>query len=148
MMLINPKADIPIIQLSVLTSASPAQHFAMGRALAPLRDSNIAIIGSGMPTLHNLRKMFSGAFNERQVQIRHKAWVQSLTSTIAIENATERGTKLESWREWEGSIDAHPQGGEDHFLPLIVCAGAGGDGKGVIFADKTMGLEQHTFYWT
>jgi aromatic ring-opening dioxygenase catalytic subunit (LigB family) len=49
MLLINPAANIPIVQLSVLSSNSPAQHFAMGQALASLRESGVAIVGSGMP---------------------------------------------------------------------------------------------------
>ena len=44
MMLINPKADIPIIQLSVLSSENAQQHYQMGLALAQLRSRNIAIV--------------------------------------------------------------------------------------------------------
>ncbi|PKS08445.1 hypothetical protein jhhlp_005078, partial [Lomentospora prolificans] len=50
-------ADIPIVQVSVLKSEDPAQHFAMGKALQKLRDENIAIIGSGFASFHNLSKM-------------------------------------------------------------------------------------------
>ena len=146
MTLINPAANIPIVQLSVLSSESPSQHYAIGRALASLRSSNVAIIGSGMPTFHNLRLMFSGP--NAGVQRRNTQWSQALTETIEIDNSEERGKKLEGWRDIVGAKEAHPQGGVDHFLPLIVCAGAAGDGKAGSFADEVMGTQQYSYYWT
>ena len=147
MLLINPKADIPIVQLSVMSSDSPAQHYAMGRALAPLRDSGIAILGSGMPTFHNLRLMFSGATSDGGVQRRNKEWSERLTATVTKEDGEERGKLLEGWRGWVGAKEAHPQGGVEHFLPLVVCAGAAGDGKGEGYGDALMGSKHYTYYW-
>jgi aromatic ring-opening dioxygenase catalytic subunit (LigB family) len=148
MLLINPKADIPIVQLSVMSSDSPAQHYAMGRALAPLRDSGVAIVGSGMPTFHNLRLMFSGAANDGGIKRRNKEWSDRLTATVTKEDSVERGKLLDSWRDWVGAKEAHPQGGVEHFLPLVVCAGAGGDGKGEAYGDELMGSKHYTYYWT
>jgi aromatic ring-opening dioxygenase catalytic subunit (LigB family) len=148
MLLINPKADIPIVQLSVLSSNSPAEHFAMGLALAPLRDRGIAIIGSGMPTFHNLRIMFSGGANDPGFKKRNKVWSDRLTSTMETSDEDERGKKLDDWREWVGATEAHPQGGVEHFLPLIVCAGAGGPGKAQSFAEEVMGTNQYSYYWS
>ncbi|KAH7311894.1 Extradiol ring-cleavage dioxygenase, class III enzyme, subunit B [Rhexocercosporidium sp. MPI-PUGE-AT-0058] len=147
MLLINPKADIPIIQLSVLRSASPAQHFAMGKALSALRDSGVAIIGSGMPTMHNLRAMFSGQASEDGFRKRNLEWSEKLSETVKVKDMEERGKKLEAWREWVGSKEAHPVGGEEHFLPLLVCAGAGGEAEAGAFKDEMMGLEQLSYYW-
>ncbi|EHK97327.1 putative 4,5-DOPA dioxygenase extradiol [Glarea lozoyensis 74030] len=75
MKLINPAANIPIIQLAVLASMSAPSHFALGRALAPLRDQNIAILGSGMPSFHNLRLMFSGEISKPAFLARNKEWM-------------------------------------------------------------------------
>ena len=119
----------------------------MGRALEPLRDSGVAIIGSGMPTFHNLRLMFSGAANDGGIKRRNKEWSDRLTATITKENSEERGKLLESWRDWVGAKEAHPQGGVEHFLPLVVCAGAAGDSKGEAYADELMGSKHYTYYW-
>jgi aromatic ring-opening dioxygenase catalytic subunit (LigB family) len=49
-----PKADVPIVQVSLLAGMDPAEHIRFGQALAPLRDDGILIIGSGM-SYHNMR---------------------------------------------------------------------------------------------
>lgn len=147
MLLINPAANIPIVQLSVLSSNSPAQHFAMGQALASLRESNVAIIGSGMPTFHNLRIMFSGGANGKEFKSRNAQFSEVLTNTIKVEKSEERAKKLEGWRDWVGAKEAHPPNGVEHFLPLIVCAGAGGEGKAEAYGDEVMGTKQYTYYW-
>lgn len=146
-MLINPKADVPIVQLSILASASPSQHFTMGRALSSLRDSGIAIIGSGMPSFHNLRILFSSAINDDGVKARNKEWSNRLLRTVQTWDSEERGKKFDSWRDWIGSKEAHPVGGVEHFLPLVVCAGAGGDGKAEFFVDNIMSTKQYSYYW-
>jgi len=48
-----PKADIPVLQLSVDRAAAPAEKFAIGQALKPLRDQGVLIIGSGN-IVHNV----------------------------------------------------------------------------------------------
>ena len=53
-----PAADIPCIQLSLLSSLDPAAHIRLGEALAPLCDEGVLIVGSGL-SFHNLRAFFS-----------------------------------------------------------------------------------------
>ncbi|EFX00625.1 extradiol ring-cleavage class 3 subunit b [Grosmannia clavigera kw1407] len=147
LLLVRPQADIPVVQLSVLRSEDPAQHFAMGRALAALRDENIAIVGSGFASFHNLRLMFSGLTHDPTLHARLSVWNDAVSAAAAVPDAGERDARFRQWRTWPDSYIAHPNGGAEHFLPLIVCAGAAGDVAAKSYADDYLGLNIHSYYW-
>ena len=126
-----PEARIPVITLSLATSLDPALHLAAGRALAPLRDEGVLIIGSGM-SFHNLRGYFQPGTPERA-----KAFDDWLTRAVESP-AAERDALLTGWRNAPFAAYAHPR--EEHLIPLMVAAGAGGEAQGVrVFADQPMG---------
>lgn len=147
MILVNPKANIPIIQLSVLSSEDPATHTKMGEALSTLRDSNIAIIGSGFSSFHNLRLMFSGIHTDSSFRKRNKDWNNAVRAAIEEKDVVKRAEKLGDWRKFANAYEMHPRGGAEHFLPLIVCAAAGGAGKAKSYTDSFLGLDMYSFYW-
>ncbi|KAI8932893.1 hypothetical protein NX059_010370 [Plenodomus lindquistii] len=147
MKLIDPAATTPIIQLSVLTSESPTQSFAIGRALSTLRAQNIAIIGSGFATFHNLRLMFSGASSTPEFKKQITEWSNAVTDAALTRGEQEREGKFKDWRNWPGAYTMHPRGGAEHFLPLIVCAGAAGATGGKAYKDGCMGVEYWSYYW-
>ena len=51
-----PSADLPVVQVSLPSVASPAELVRLGHALAPLRERNVLIVGSG-GVVHNLRRI-------------------------------------------------------------------------------------------
>jgi len=95
MLLINPSANIPIIQISVLRNESPSEHFAMGQALASFRDSNIAILGSGFASFHNMRRFRS---MDSLLIKQNEAWNNAVTSAMQTANESDRREQIEDWR--------------------------------------------------
>ncbi|KAJ3162419.1 hypothetical protein HDU86_004900 [Geranomyces michiganensis] len=141
--------SIPLISLSVCADQDPARHFAVGRALTQLRDEGIAIVGSGM-SFHNFavfRRGFAlppGARAEPENAPFHKA----LNEACAIENIDARAKAFAGWDTWPWARDSHPVGAAEHFMPLIVTAGAGGNVKGEEILDWQMGLaKQGAWVW-
>ncbi|HEX8698836.1 MAG TPA: class III extradiol ring-cleavage dioxygenase [Myxococcaceae bacterium] len=125
-----PEAEVPTVQLSLKQGLDPAEHLAMGRALAPLRDEGVFIIGSGM-TFHNLR-----AFRDpRAVPIAEQfdGW---LREAATLEPAA-RDEALTRWASAPAARLAHPR--EEHLLPLMVIAGAAGQDRGTVAFKGTFG---------
>jgi aromatic ring-opening dioxygenase catalytic subunit (LigB family) len=117
-----PEADIPVLQLSLQRGLDPATHLAIGRALAPLRDQGVLIIGSGM-SYHNLRNLFSGRGNEDSE--RFDAW---LAATVTDPDPARRDAGLIGWERAPAARACHPEA--EHLLPLMVAAGAAGTDAG------------------
>ncbi|KAL5116132.1 hypothetical protein ACEQ8H_006029 [Pleosporales sp. CAS-2024a] len=147
MKLMDPAAAVPIVQLSVLASESPSQSYAIGRALSVLRARNIAIVGSGFATMHNLRLMFSGEASTPAFKQQVADWSDAVSDAAMTGDADARAAKFASWRAWPNAYKMHPRGGAEHFLPLIVCAGAAGTSKGNRYADDFRGLDYWSYYW-
>lgn len=115
-----PDASMPIVQLSLRAGLDPATHLALGRALAPLRDEGVLIVGSGL-TWHNLRALGPQA---RVPSQQFDAWLQQTVTSPAA----ERAARLLRWTEAPAARAAHPR--EEHLLPLMVAAGAALDDAG------------------
>jgi aromatic ring-opening dioxygenase catalytic subunit (LigB family) len=116
-----PDAEVPTVQLSLEEGLDPQRHLAMGKALAPLRDEGVLLVGSGM-SYHDLRSLRSrsgvkdaAAFDE---------WLQR----IAVADAASRDAALARWSSAPSARQAHPR--EEHLLPLMVMAGAAGADRG------------------
>ena len=125
-----PEAKIPTVALSLAAGLDPELHLAAGRALAPLRDEGVFIVASGM-SFHNLRAYFG-----RETTEKARVFDDWLTETVA-RGGQERAKGLAAWREAPFATFAHPR--EEHLLPLMVAAVAGGDAPGrKIFGDEPM----------
>jgi aromatic ring-opening dioxygenase catalytic subunit (LigB family) len=114
MAVMYPKADVPTFQVSIKTGYDPMTHWALGRALAPLRDEGVLIVGSGL-SYHNLRlfgpaaKTPSSAFD---------SWLGRALSS----EASQRRESLMAWEQAPFARVCHPK--EDHFVPLFAALGA------------------------
>jgi aromatic ring-opening dioxygenase catalytic subunit (LigB family) len=124
-----PDAEVPTVQLSLKQGLDPEEHLAMGRALAPLRDEGVFIVGSGM-TFHNLRA-FGGA-SARPISEEFDQWLRA----AATEEGTERNRRLARWAAAPSARAAHPR--EEHLLPLMVVAGAAGADRGIVGYEGTL----------
>ncbi|AYG63842.1 class III extradiol ring-cleavage dioxygenase [Rhizobium jaguaris] len=124
-----PEEDIPLVQLSLDVGYDPALHLEVGRALAPLRDEGVLIIGSGL-SYHNLREIrgTSGYEPSRQFD----AWLQQ---TLVHSSPYERAERLLEWEQAPSARAAHPR--EDHLIPLMVVVGAARDEPGVVTYHQT-----------
>ena len=122
LMLMYPDADVPVLQLSLLSSLDPLAHIRLGQAFSSLRDQGILILGSGM-SFHNMRDMMAGTSN-----LQNAAYARDFDHWLvdAVTNETytaiERETKLVAWASAPAARFSHPR--EEHLLPLHVCAGA------------------------
>ena len=117
-----PGAEIPVVQLAIDNRFDPAEHLAVGRALAPLRDEGVLILGSGF-SYHNLRLMGRGA------EVPSAQFDDWLGDTLLDRTAEQRAARLVEWSQAPAARLAHPR--EDHLIPLMVVAGAAGDDEAV-----------------
>ena len=122
MMVADPAADIPLAQLSLRADLDPAAHIAIGRALAPLRDEGVLIVGSGM-SFHNLRA------RGPQVTPVAAEWDAALADAVTDPDPARRAARVAAWHALPHARFAHPEA--EHLLPLMVALGAGGDGPAI-----------------
>jgi aromatic ring-opening dioxygenase catalytic subunit (LigB family) len=134
-----PEPKVPTLQLSLKAGLDPAEHLAMGRALAPLRDEGVFIIGSGM-TFHNMRGF--GNPSALPVSQAFDAWLQT---TMKLPQA-ERDAGLTDWAKAPSARQSHPR--EEHLLPAMVIAGAAmGDVGKVAYAAQYAGVALSAYHF-
>lgn len=123
-----PEADVPVVAMSLHESLNPELHSHLGRALTPLRDEGVLIVGAGM-SYHNLRHFAdyapeSYAFHDWIDQAVNGSW-------------QERCDQLSQWQTAPGGRASHPR--EEHLLPLMVASGAGSDLPGRVIWRGSIG---------
>lgn len=118
MEMMYPEANVPILQMS-LPTMDPQTLFALGRALGPLREEGVLIVGSGFLT-HNLRH-----FDPRPHALT-PAWAQEFDAwtTDAIQRR-DVDLLLQYRQQAPGVALALPT--HEHFVPVVVALGASVD---------------------
>jgi len=138
-----PDAEIPIVQLSLQADLDPASHIAMGKALQPLRDEGVLIIGSGN-TYHNMGKMMRAMQSGGNGSVEGQGFDRWLTDAVCNPDPEMRDKMLTNWADAPGGLDAHPR--EEHLIPLHVVAGAAGLDIGVkTLEDNVLGAIESAY---
>ena len=118
--LMFPDADIPTVQLSLLSGQGAAAHFALGRLLRPLRDRNVLLIGSGSLT-HNLHSA-----QWRNPQAAEPAWVSDFADWTERAVTGGQTDELLAYRKNAPfAAENHPT--DEHLMPFFFALGAGSD---------------------
>ncbi len=130
-----PKADVPVLQMSLDYTLSPAQHYQLAKQLAQLRRKGVLIVGSGN-IVHNL-----GAV----------AWDKMKVDNYAYDWATEANELVKNWirkKEHQPLCDYRQQAKSlqyaiptpEHYLPLLyVLALQEENEQANFFNDKAVG---------
>jgi 4,5-DOPA dioxygenase extradiol len=113
-----PQADIPVVPLAIQPLLGPAHQFALGRALAPLREQGVLVIGSGSIT-HNLHDW--GHYQDGKVA----PYVQPFIGWVEQRLQEDDTAALLDYRaRAPHAAQAHPT--DEHLQPLHVAMGAAG----------------------
>lgn len=120
LLLMYPRAEIPTLQVSLQANMDPAQHYALGRALAQLREEGVLVLASGSMT-HNLREVGRYAPEDPS-----PVYVDAFADWVAERlQQGETEALLEYQQRAPESARNHPT--PEHFMPLFVAMGAGGE---------------------
>lgn len=113
-----PAADIPVTQLAVQSECGAKHHYDIGRALAPLAEEGVMIIGSGGIS-HNLREWRSVPPGAPPVWLTEfVSWVRNAVET------RDHAALVDYVKQAPHAARNHPT--DEHFLPLFVALGATG----------------------
>jgi 4,5-DOPA dioxygenase extradiol len=110
-----PGAPLPVLQLSLSIEMRAADALALGRALAPLREQGVLIMGSGSLT-HNLYE-----FRQSETEA-PEDYVREFVLWARRAATTHDDAALVDFRDAPHSRRAHPS--DEHYLPLLVAVGA------------------------
>ncbi|NQW01461.1 MAG: dioxygenase [Rhodospirillales bacterium] len=150
MTLIRSEADIPILQMSLLSSLDPVQHLLMGKAIAELLQQEIVLIGSGF-SFHNIAALtgrMADELSEAQALAEDfHSWLDDVICDPDLQ-PKQREQSLISWADAPGARFCHPR--EEHLLPLHVCCGAAlesGVAAHRIFSEPVKGFQTSGYHW-
>ncbi len=124
---VYPRADIPVVQLSIDATRPPAFHFDIGRRLAALREEGVLVVGSGN-LVHNLHAYAWGRHTVEPFE-----WAVAFESRVReLLLAGDTGPLVEyESRLGREALLAAPT--PDHYLPMLYVAGTRLPGDAVSF---------------
>jgi len=119
LLMMYPAHDIPVVQIAVQPHRGVAHHIALGRALAPLRQDGVLVMGSGS-FVHNLRRL-----DRRGPDAPEPDWSREFAAWMNTALLARDDDALIHYRDRAPfAHEAHPE--DEHLLPLFIAYGAGG----------------------
>lgn len=116
-----PGAEVPVVEIA-MPFASGAELFALGRALAPLRDEGVLVLGSGNLT-HNLASL------DVEAKGPVAPWALEFDEWTKKTLLARDVASLLDWRRVAPSASlAHPDDGGHYRVMLVALGAAVGDG--------------------
>jgi len=135
LMVTFPEADIPVVEVSILQHYDPKTHIDIGKALAPLRDQGVLILGSGFAT---------HTFNSPAAL--QTEFVNHVNGVVENSSPSDREKAFLEWTKFPSARAAHSA--EDHFMPMHVVVGAAGEDKGKVqFCKQVMNGRGYFANW-
>ena len=136
-----PQADVPVVVASLDAGMDPVTHLSVGRALRGLHEEGVLVIGSGSVT-HNLRDVFAGG---RTIDAPVAPYARAFADWVSAQVRSGDAAALARWQEAPHADRAHPSA--EHYLPLLVAAGAGEAGRALhdSFTFGVLGMHAYAF---
>lgn len=139
-----PEADIPCLQISLMSNLDPREHIVVGNTLKDLEIRNALVIGSGF-SFHNMRA-FSWQGDEKPDPSNDEFQNWLIETCTASFTHTDRLKRLAEWKYAPFARYCHPR--EEHLLPLHICAGWADKPAELIFDDYILGKRAVSFLWS
>jgi 4,5-DOPA dioxygenase extradiol len=133
-------AGVPVFQVSMPHDLDAVGAVRLGHALAPLREQGVMIVGSGSLT-HNLSDFFGGGSGSHYAQ-EFVDWIRRAVESRDMSSLTAYR------KQAPAASRAHPT--EEHFLPLLVAAGASSPAESIEILEGGMThgvLSMDSFVW-
>lgn len=112
-----PEADIPVVEIALPMHLSSKEIYAIGQALAPLREKQILLIGSGSIT-HNLREL---SWDRQPAPV--PEWASTFRNYVTGKLAHNDFDAVLDWQSIPYVERNHPS--LEHFAPLFFSMGTG-----------------------
>lgn len=120
LMHLYPQANVPVVQLALPAYVGPAEVYAVGQALASLREQGVLLVGSGSMT-HNLRELRREAGPADPYVTEFCGWVHDTLMAGDLEAMLDYRARAPH------AVRAHPT--DEHFLTLYFALGAAAWGQ-------------------
>ena len=125
---VYPSADVPVWEMSLDVAKPAAEHYGMARALAPLREKGVLVVGSGN-LVHNLRLV---DFDD---DARPFGWALEADAWFTDALARRDHAALIAY-EKAGAAVSRAVPTNDHYLPMLYAIGLQEPGESLVFTHE------------